>query len=235
MATAVSMIERAMRLAGNLGVGEALEAAEAEDGLEALNSMLDSWSTDEMFVYVLSQDAIALTPGLATYTIGPSGSTISGRPVVVNPATYLVIGGISYPITLSTTEQYSDITLKALDTAIPQVLWANPTFPNMTLTLYPVPNIAATLQLWSLKTLQSFPALTTILQLPPGTEEAVVMSLAEVFCLEFSTEPSRTLVRKAAAARKRIRRVNYRPRFLELPAEVLAGGSRFNIYSGQTW
>jgi len=233
MATAVSMIERAMRLAGNLGVGESLEAAESEDGLEALNSMLDSWSTDEMFVYVLSKDSIPLIPGTAAYTIGPSGGTVSGRPVVVNPATYALIGGISYPITLMTTEQYSDITLKTLDTAFPQALWANPTYPNMTLTLYPVPSQAGTLELWSLKTLQSFPALTTILQLPPGTEEAVVMSLAEVFCLEFSTEPTKTLMRKAAAARKRIRRVNYRPRFLDMPAEVLAGGTRFNIYSGQ--
>jgi hypothetical protein len=131
-----------------------------------------------------------------------------------------------------TTEQYSDITLKTLDTAFPQSLWANPTYPNMTLTLYPVPNVAGTLELWSIKTLQSFPGLTTVLQLPPGSEDAIVMSLAEVFCLEFSTEPTRTLMRKASAARKRLRRVNYRPRFLEMPAELLSGGTRFNIYSG---
>lgn len=222
-----------MRLSGNLGVGESLDPSESADGLEALNAMLDSWSNDQMFVYVLALDAIALTPGVPAYTIGPTGGTVSTRPVTVDPATYLDVGGISYPLMLVTTGQYSDITLKTLDTAIPQALWANPTFPNMELTLYPVPSQVATLNLWSVKQLPAFTSLTTPLALPPGTEDAIVMSLAEVFCLEFSTEPTRTLVRKASAARKRIRRTNYRPQFLQMPAEVLAGGSRFNIYSGQ--
>lgn len=232
MATANSIIKRAMRLSGNIEVGESLDASESADGLEALNAMLDSWSNDQMFVYALTLDAITLVPGTASYTIGPTGTTVSARPVEVDQSTYLNIGGISYPLMLLTTAQYSDITLKLLDTAIPQALWVNPAYPDMTLTLYPVPNVAGTLNLWSLKQLPAFTSLTTALALPPGTEDAIVMSLAEVFCLEFSTEPSRTLVRKAAAARKRIRRVNFRPKFLQMPAEVLAGGARFNIYSG---
>lgn len=232
MATANSMIKRAMRLSGSIAVGDALDASESADGLEALNAMLDSWSNDQMFVYALALDAITLVPGQAAYTIGPSGATVSPRPVEVDQSTYLNIGGISYPLMLLTTAQYSDITLKLLDTAIPQALWVNPTYPDMTLTLYPVPNVTGTLNLWSLKQLPAFTSLTTPLELPPGTEDAIVMSLAEVFCLEFRIEPSKTLVRKASAARKRIRRVNFRPKFLQMPAEVLAGGSRFNIYSG---
>ena len=232
MATANSIIKRAMRLSGNIEVGESLDASESADGLEALNAMLDSWSNDQMFVYALTLDAITLVPGTASYTIGPTGTTVSVRPVEVDQSTYLNIGGISYPLMLLTTDQYSDIALKLLDTAIPQALWVNPTYPDTTLTLYPVPNVTGTLNVWSLKQLPAFTSLTTALALPPGTEDAIVMSLAEVFCLEFSSEPSRTLVRKAAAARKRIRRVNFRPKFLQMPAEVLAGGSRFNIYSG---
>jgi hypothetical protein len=233
MATAVTMIKRAMRLSGNLGVGETPDDSESADGLEALNAMLDSWSNDQMYVYALTLDSIPVTANLATYTVGPTGSFVTPRPVDIDDATYLEIAGISYPLTPLTTAQYGQITLKTLVSSIPEGIWYNPTFPNATITLYPVPDTAATLKLWSIKQITSFPTLTTVLNLPNGYEDAIVMSLAEVFCLEFSTEPSRTLVRKASSARKRIRRMNFRPQFLQMPAEVLAGRARFNIYSGQ--
>lgn len=232
MATAVTMIKRAMRLSGNLGVGEALDDSESADGLEALNSMLDSWANDQMFVYALTLDSIPVTANQASYTVGPTGSFVTARPVDIDTATYLEIAGLSYPLTPLTTAQYGQITLKTLDSSIPEAIWYNPTFPDATVTLYPVPGAAATLKLWSIKQITSFPTLTTILNLPLGYEDAIVMSLAEVFCLEFSTEPTKTLMRKASSARKRIRRVNFRPQFLSMPAEVLAGRARFNIYTG---
>ncbi len=232
MTTANSMIERAMRLSGNLGTGEAMEAAEARDGLEALNTMLDSWSTESMFVYVLSEDLFPVVGNTASYTIGPSGSFVGTRPVEVDAASYLDVGGISYPLTPLTTAEYNNVTLKTLNSAIPQGIWYNPSYPNGTITLYPVPNQSMTLHLWSMKVLQSFPSLTTDIALPPGYKRAIELSLAEEFAPEFLTEANRTLVKKAAAARRNIKRINFRPQFLQMPASVLSAGPRFNIYTG---
>mgnify|MGYP000653241508 FL=1 len=80
--------------------------------------------------------------------------------------------------------------------------------------------------------LQSFPTLTTDVALPPGYKRAIELSLAEEFAPEFDTEAGRTLVKKAAAARRNIKRINFRPQFLQMPVSVLSAGPRFNIYTG---
>jgi hypothetical protein len=230
VATANTIISRAMRLGSNLGVGEALSAAEAQNGLEALNAMLDSWANDNMFVFVLTNDIIPITANIASYTIGPTGGTVSVRPIAIDPATYLDIGIVSYPLQQLTTNQYGQVTLKTLAAGIPQAIWYNPTFPNATLTLYPIPSTEATLNLWTTKQITSFPLLTTILNMPPGYEDAIVMSLAEIFGLEFGVEPSQTLARKAMLARKAIKRTNFRPSYLQVPNVLTNSGA--NFYSG---
>lgn len=232
MTTANGMIERAMRLTGSLGISETLSAAEASDGLDALNTMLDSWSTESLFVYVLSEDAIPVVANTASYTIGPTGSFVGVRPVEVSSSSYLVISGVSYPLSVLTTAEYNGITLKTQNSAIPQAIWYNPTHPNGTITLFPVPNQSMTLRLWSQKVLQSFPALTTEIALPPGYKRAIELSLAEEYAPEFSGVVGRTLAMKAAAARKNIKRINFRPQFLQAPASVLSAGPRFNINTG---
>ncbi len=226
------MIKRAMRLSGNLGVGEALDASEGADGLEALNAMLDSWANDQLFVHVLTLNDITLIPNTAAYTVGPTGGTVTERPVNISDATYALIDGISYPVALLTTAEYGQITLKTTTSPVPEAVWYNPTYPNATVTIYPVPSTTGTLKLWSIKQIQSFSSLTTEINLPPGYEEAIVMSLAEIYGLEFMTEPSMTLMRKAASARRRIKRTNFRPEFLQMPVDVLPGVGRFNIYTG---
>jgi hypothetical protein len=232
VATAGDMIKRAMRLSGNLGVGESLDASEGEDGLTALNAMLDSWANDKLFVHVLTLDDITLIPNTAAYTVGPTGGTVTARPVNIDSATYALIDGISYPLAILTTAEYGQITLKTTTSPIPEGVWYNPTYPDATITIYPVPSATGTLKLWSVKQMQSFASLTATLTLPPGYEDAIVFSLAEVFGLEFLTEPSPTLMRKASAARSRIRRTNFVSECLQMPPYVLPGVGRFNIYSG---
>lgn len=229
MPTALSMITRAMRLTGNVASGATLDPSEAADGLDALNTMLDSWSTQNMFVYVLSQDTIALTANLASYTIGPTGSTVGVRPVEVDVSTYFTLSGVSYPLKSLTTAQYNTIPVKT-QTGIPQGIWYNTTFPNGTITLYPVPSQAMTLQLWSSKVLQSFPTLTTDVLLPPGYKRAIELSLAEEYAPEFLTEASRSLTIKASSARRSIKRVNLRVPLLQMPSALT--GSPYNIIAG---
>ena len=59
MATALDMIKRARKFIGALGVGETLETELANDGLEALNAMLDSWSLDDLMVSSLQALSLA--------------------------------------------------------------------------------------------------------------------------------------------------------------------------------
>lgn len=60
MATPLDSIKRAMRLPGVYQIGEAPTADECDTGLLALNSMLDSWSTESLFIYSPTLDSVPL-------------------------------------------------------------------------------------------------------------------------------------------------------------------------------
>lgn len=229
MATALDLITRSLRIIKVYGTGETLSDEEARDGLESLNSMLEDWANEHLMLYAATLNSIVLTPSLATYTIGPTGSTVTPRPVSIDPGTYLEINGISYPLVLVTLDQYNGVTLKTLASNIPQYIFFNPTFPDAAVTLYPVPSMAATLKLWSWKPLATFANLTDIVTLPPGYKNAIVYNLAEYLAPEFGADIHISVHTKASTLKKKLKRTNFTPMFLDFPIDVPRG---FNIYTG---
>lgn len=230
MATAIGLITRALRIIKVYGTGETITDAEATDGLAALNAMLEDWANETLMIYAATLDSIVLTPGLASYTVGPTGSTVTGRPVSIDPGTYIEIGGISYPLEVITLGQYNSIALKTLNTSIPQYIMYRGTFPDASVTLYPVPSSAATLKLWTWKPLSTFAALWTPITFPPGYTNAIVYNLAEYLAPEFGADIHISVHAKAATLKKKLKRTNFTPMFLEIPDSVPRG---FNIYTGQ--
>lgn len=230
MATALDLITRAMRIIKVYGTGETVSDAEATDGLASLNAMLEDWANENLMLHVAKLNAIVLTPALASYTVGPSGSTITDRPVSIDPGTYIEIGGISYPLEVITLDQYNSIALKTLDTSIPQYIYYSPTFPNATVTLYPVPAVTGTLNLWTWKPISTFANLTDVVSMPPGYVNAIVYNLAEYLAPEFGADIHISVHSKASSLKKKLKRTNFTPMFLEIPDSVPRG---FNIYTGQ--
>lgn len=230
MATALNLITRALRIIKVYGTGEILSDAEAADGLVSLNAMLEDWANEHLMLYVATLNSITLTPALATYTIGPTGTTVSARPVSIDPGTYLELGGVSYPLELVTLDEYNSVVVKTLASNIPQYLLYTPNFPDASITLYPVPSAAATLKLWSWKPLATFAALTDVVSLPPGYENAIVYNLAEYLAPEFGADIHISVHAKASTLKKKLKRTNFSPMFLEFPDAVPRG---FNIYTGE--
>jgi hypothetical protein len=97
------------------------------------------------------------------------------------------------------------------------------------LTVYPVPTIAMTLNLWSWKPLSSFAAVTDVVSLPPGYEKAIAYNLAIELAPENEVPVPATVERGAITSKKLIKRTNFTPVYLQ-PARSTG---RFNIYSGQ--
>lgn len=219
MTTALDVIKRAMRLLGVYAIGEDPDPAEAQDGLAALNALLGSLSNEAMLVSARSLDAIALTAGQASFTIGPSGTTVSARPVKVLDESYVVLGGVSYPLQVLTLAQYNDIAVKTLS-SIPQALYVQAGMPDATVYLWPQPSEAMTLNLWSDKLLASFPSQTTQVSLPPGYERMLAFLLAIDLAPEYEREPSPTVIRQAAAARRALKRTNTEVPQLDMPYGV---------------
>lgn len=230
MTTAIDIITRSMRLLGVYSIGEAPSAEESNDGLTALNSMLDSWAGQSLFVFAKSVDVITLAANVPSITVGPSGTTITPRPVNILASSYIDYQGVSYPMVIDTLADYNLLPVKTLTTGIPNQLWALNTMPNITVSLWPVPSATMTLNLWSNKLIQSFASLTDTLVLPPGYERALAFSLAEEIAPEYQLEPSVEVQKKAAYARKVIKRVNTEVPRLRMPYGVPMGNGFSSNY-----
>lgn len=233
MATAVESIRRAMRLIGVLSVGDALSPEESQDGLEALNAMLDSFANDKQVIYAPTLDTIAWSPSTPSYTVGPTGTHVSVRPVTLLTSCYFDWGGVSYPLVPITVDEYNQISLKGLNTTTPQYIWCNPTFPDSTITIWPTPSDAVSVKLWSNKILLNVPTLTTPLDLPPGYKDFIDYNLAERLAPEYEMQVPMAVAKQALLTRKTIARTNFVSLQMSYPASSTPNHSQFNIYSGQ--
>ena len=221
MATALDIIKRSMRLIGVYAIGEAPSADEAADALTALNALVTS--LPPQFVYAQTLDTIALTANTASITVGPSGTTITERPVEILPSSYITYQNVSYPLKVATLQDYDEIPYKN-NTGIPVAIWPLMTMPNATITFYPLPSAAMTLNLWSNKQVTTFASLTTVLTLPQGYERALAYMLAIETAPEYEREPSATVVMTANQARKNLKRINTQIPMLQMPAGIPQGG-----------
>lgn len=216
MATALSMINRSMRLARVIGRGETLDADEAADGLIALNSMLDSWATERLFVYAIRDETFSWAASAASRTVGSAGDFATDRPTKVDGSSYFTTNGIDYPISLIGSDTYSALQVKTTTNSFPRFLYVDYTSSALvTIYAYEVPSATLTFHLRTWKLLQSFSALTDALALPPGYQRAIEFSLAEEFGSEFGAEIPANVIRIAAKARSNIKRINQ-------PTQVLA-------------
>jgi hypothetical protein len=77
--TALDLITGALRNINQYAAGEPLDATDAADALQVMNDLLDSLSTDKLFVYTANESILAWTPGQFQYSIGnPEASEAFG-------------------------------------------------------------------------------------------------------------------------------------------------------------
>src|SRR5450631_3925759 len=82
--TANDIIKGALRRLNSYMSGEALAAPDANDALEVLNDLLDSWSTDEAYVFASVETIVNFTGLQYQYSIGPGGdfsTDVFGAPI----------------------------------------------------------------------------------------------------------------------------------------------------------
>lgn len=175
----------AYRLAGVLTApGRGYSDDELADGINALNSMLESWSIDPLQIYTFNIDSRPLVAGQQTYTIGvdPSGLTTADfslpRPTKIESANVIVDGGIRYPIQLLNDAQWAAIRLQRVGPSWPTKLYNDGAFPFSTLYLWPIPASGYSLELYTWAALPQFSAPTDIVSLPPGYRRAIEYNLA---------------------------------------------------------
>ena len=232
--TAGDQISGALKLLGVLAENETPSAATSQDGLTSLNQMIDSWNTERLSVYSTQDQVFSWSPNFATRTLGPTGNFVGNRPILVDDSTYFLdpSSGISFGIKLINQQQYDGIAVKTVTSTYPQVMFVNMTYPDITMTVYPVPTKVLEWHFVSVEELTQAALLSTTLAFPPGYMRAFKYNLACEIAPEFGIEPSAQVSRIAMASKRNLKRINNPDDIMSLPYSIVATRQRFNIFAG---
>jgi hypothetical protein len=230
MATALDMIKRARRLLGALGRGETLNTELANNGLEALNAMLDSWSIDGLLIYAVQSNTFTLT-GAQTYTIGTGGTFNMARPDRIE-GVFATVSGNDYPLDIINNDQWNAINQKSITSTYPTCIKYEPFTPLGTISIYP--KSSGTITLNTYQPLQAFETLTEVLVLPRGYERALAYCLAVEISPEVNKPASREVMMIAASSKAALQRMNADDCILTIDPALLGRGlgSGLDGYNG---
>jgi len=226
MTTARTIIKRSLQDNGVLTKGEDPAADEANDALDVVNALMDSWSNYSDNIYSRTLETFPLTTA-ATYTIGTGQTFNTTRPMQIIDA-YVTSGSIDYPLTIINQEQFDSVEMKATK-GIPQYLVYNNAYPSGTIRLYPVPSGVSTITLLSEKPVSTFATLDTVVSLPQGWERALVKNLAMELAPQYGQRVTPELAMAAKESLGAIRLAAVRSRPVNSSPSVRANN---NIYSG---
>lgn len=229
MATANDIIGRAHRLLGAAEHGDALSAAAYQDGLMALNAMIESWQLDSLAVYAFAETALTLTIGDASYTVGPNGNfNITPRPTKIENL-FVRDSNIDYPVQLVSKDRWYAIADKTVTSDLPEFAYYEPTLSTGTLQLWPVPSKAVPLRMVTWTGVTTLAAGTTALTFPQGYERALTYNLAMDIAPELGKSPSDIVVMAARESYAALKRMNAATRpiisYTELYPLIGAAGS----------
>jgi len=233
MTTAAELIEGSLRLLGVLAEGEQPSVAVMQDSIMAMNQMIQSWDTERLSVFS-TQDQVFTWPAYTiSRTLGPTGDFVGNRPIEVDDATYFKdpSSGLSFGVKLINQQQYDGIAFKTVTSTYPQVLWVNNTFPDIEMTIYPVPIKALEWHIISVETLNEVSSVATDLYFPPGYLRAFRYNLACELAPEFGVEPSPQVQRIAMSSKRNIKRINFPGDLMAIPYPIVATRQRYNIYA----
>lgn len=87
MAVALDIVKGALRYINSYQSGETIAQADAQDVLDTLNDLLDSWSTDKVYVFGSQESILTWQVGKTQYKIGNPTCTQLGLPTFTGTLT----------------------------------------------------------------------------------------------------------------------------------------------------
>ncbi len=197
--TATQIIYKGLRHLGVLRPAGVQSADTNNDLLSELNDMVDAWEIDRRKIWAIRPDLYTLTPDVQFYLIGPGavpaviggvqyGAFDTARPKEIENANLVinsVIPTIRKEIDVLNADQWADIAVQQIPSALPEQLWYDRGFNSSgigTIRLWPGPLLNYQLELFTtqgIAQLLAFADLVTAYSFPPGYADAVVFSFAE--------------------------------------------------------
>lgn len=237
--TAQDIITRALRSLGYLGFQQTPSAADANGGLEILNTMLDSWAGEFLTSYAAQEITFIMTTGQSAYTIGTIGTPNinNTRPLDIRQAFITDTNDLDYPMIIVTQDIWNDIGDKGINSQIPSVIFYDPQYPLGVLNIFPVPLLPYALTMDVILQQATFSLLTTQLSMPPGYARAYIFNLAiEMMgagypCL-LDEKQLAALAKNASESKANVKRENIKEVIAEYDGAIVSKSyATYNIYS----
>jgi hypothetical protein len=225
MSTCLDVLTNALLEIGVYQSSETISAADSAFCMARLNRMLDSWTTQGRYIFTTSIAQYTLPPKIF-YTIGqgtPTADIVAPRPggsgtgngieyanIILNSSST----PIRQPLDVISDQEWSMIRAYQIGVSLPTKLYNDGAYPNSSLYLWGYPTVTTILELFTRQQLTQFAALTDAFSFPPGYEDAVTLSLAELLCGPFGRQRTPELISDAARSRAAIGALNSEPRLL---------------------
>lgn len=230
MTTALEIITGAARILGVIRKGEALDADEAADGLEAMNGLLSSWSASALFILGRTWESFTLTAS-AEHAIGSGQSLDTIVPTQIIDA-FIRDASIDYPLAIISEEEYRALPLKTTSSNVPAYLVYSRDMgaDTGTIRLYPVPSGGQQLHLLSEKKVSEIAEVNDTVFLPhAGWKRALRYNLAIDLAPEYGQPVSQEVYKIAGDSLRQLRLESARN--IKLPHQPQARRIN-NIYTG---
>lgn len=227
---ALSLITRALRVIGECAGEEVPTAAQAQDGLEHLQDLMDGLKTQRLSIPSLLRSVTPLVANKDYYTIGRGQEIDVNCPQTIEWARLIQLTSVPIPIEVPLRilldQEWASVPQKTLTSNYPQSIYyhhgwdtaptSTPPAPLMShgrIYVYPVPAQGlSSLVLYIPVAFPEFVTLQTSYQFPPGWNRALRLKLAKALAAEYGRGfPSDEELAEAWAD---VKRVNTRNREL---------------------
>jgi hypothetical protein len=229
--TALDLINEALSVLQVKSDDVVLTSKESNDGLDALNELLEHLSLQTLMIYHVEKNTGTINSGVQVYTIGATGDITIPRPTEIDKLV-ITYNGLDYTMTELQYDDWAAIRLKTLNTVYPEFFYYDKTWPNGTLYVYPVPSQVMTLTIYGKSQLQTFPTLTTPINLPPGYKRMLKYGLAIDLAPTYQTSAGQDVINLYNGAKMALKNTNFIPTTRVTDLAGMQTG-RYNIYTGR--
>ncbi len=218
---ASDIINAALRLigGGTFAAGETPSTDETANGLQALNTLLESWSNEQLTVYQIKNFQQALAAATQTYTIGAGGTFNTPRPVKIQTPG-IILSGIRHDLEMLSPAQWAAVPEKALTGQLPRGMWNDNAFPLATLYFTPIPSGTPTFDAYLWQALQQFATAGDSVSLPPAFFRALKYNLAVDLAPEYDRPVPDNVQALAASSKQDIVTLNTSNAVAKLPSDL---------------
>ena len=214
--------------------GASLPAPLSTIALSFLNQLIDNWNAERAKIWCSVFQQFTLVPSLSPHTIGPSGATftVAQRPESIERCSLNLNNltpNVFVPIDLINRWQYDRLGVPSISTAIPECVYYEPDWPDGKLFFYPVPAQNFGVR-FLLRTLLGMVALSDTLDMPPGYQQGITLTLCEALADTVGRSVPAQTAKLAREARARIDMKN-----IVVPVLNLQDGQSIRTYSASTY